>query len=148
MKQTSLSTPNYKGQCVVQARQQQMQLKAKRREAEEQQDSDFSNSLSAREAHLSKLEQAHQAAVKAHIINIKYVCAFLVVACIAQLIAVCALTFATTCCQNAQFAPPQHVQSCIGSPHKYFGSRHYRAQNIANHSSRQFRIASRLQFTM
>ena len=77
MKQTSLSTPNYKGQCVVQARQQQMQLKAKRREAEEQQHSDFSNSLSAREAHLSKLEQAHQAAVKAHIINIKYVCAFL-----------------------------------------------------------------------
>ena len=93
-------------------------------------------------------ERAHQAVVKAHITNIKYVCAFLVVACIAQLIAVCALTFATTCCQNAQFAPPQHVQSCIGSPHKYFGSRHYRAQNIANHSSRQFRIASRLQFTM
>jgi len=51
---------------VVQARQQQMQLKANRRAAEEQQDSDFINSLSAREAHLSKLEQAHQAAVKAH----------------------------------------------------------------------------------
>ncbi|DBB03299.1 TPA: hypothetical protein ACH3X3_010687 [Trebouxia sp. C0006] len=48
------------------ARQQQMQLKANRRAAEEQQDSDFINSLSAREAHLSKLEQAHQAAVKAH----------------------------------------------------------------------------------
>ncbi len=43
-----------------------MQLKANRRAAEEQQDSDFINSLSAREAHLSKLEQAHQAAVKAH----------------------------------------------------------------------------------
>ncbi|DBA90787.1 hypothetical protein WJX77_006942 [Trebouxia sp. C0004] len=53
------------------ARQQQMQLKAKRREAEEQEDSDFISSLSAREAHLSKLEQAHQAAVKAHNNKIK-----------------------------------------------------------------------------
>ena len=67
-----------RGQCLVQARQQQMQLKAKRREAEEQQDSDFIQSLSAREANLSKLEQAHQAAVKAHNNKIKYVCAFLV----------------------------------------------------------------------
>ena len=48
-----------------------MQLKAKRREAEEQQDSDFIQSLSAREANLSKLEQAHQAAVKAHNNKIK-----------------------------------------------------------------------------
>ncbi|DBA69943.1 TPA: hypothetical protein ACH3X2_012436 [Trebouxia sp. C0005] len=53
------------------ARQQQMQLKANRRAAEEQQDSDFIHSLSAREAHLSKLEQAHQAAVKAHNNKIK-----------------------------------------------------------------------------
>jgi len=71
VKHASVSTPEYQGQYVVQARQQQMQLKAKRREAEEQQDSDFISSLSAREANLSKLEQAHQAAVKAHNTNIK-----------------------------------------------------------------------------
>ena len=59
------------GHYVMQARQQQMQLKAKRRAAEEQQDSDFIHSLSAREAHLSRLEQAHQAAVKAHNNKIK-----------------------------------------------------------------------------
>jgi len=71
VKQAFLSAPDYQGRYVVQARQQQMQLKAKRREAEEQQDSDFISSLSAREANLSKLEQAHQAAVKAHNTNIK-----------------------------------------------------------------------------
>ena len=43
-----------------------MQLKANRRAAEEQEDSEFIKSLSAREAELSRLEQAHQAAVKAH----------------------------------------------------------------------------------
>ena len=49
-----------------------MQLKAKRQAAQEQEASDFMNSLSAREAELRKLEQAHQAAIKAHNTKLKY----------------------------------------------------------------------------
>ena len=48
-----------------------MQLKAQRQAAEEQEESDFINSLSAREAELRKLEQAHQAAVKARNTKLK-----------------------------------------------------------------------------
>ena len=57
----------------MQARQQQMQLKAKRKAAEEQEASDFMTSLSAREAELRRLQQAHQAAVRAHNTKLKYV---------------------------------------------------------------------------
>lgn len=49
-----------------------MQLKAKRQAAEEQEASDFMSSLSAREAELRRLEQAHQAAVRAHNTSLKY----------------------------------------------------------------------------
>lgn len=49
-----------------------MQLKAKRQAAQEQEASDFMKSLSVREAELRKLEQAHQAAIKAHNAKLKY----------------------------------------------------------------------------
>ena len=49
-----------------------MQLKAKRQAAEEQEASTFMISLSAREAELRKLEQAHQAAIKANNTMLRY----------------------------------------------------------------------------
>ena len=49
-----------------------MQLKAKRQAAEKQEALTFMNSLSAREAELRKLEQAHQAAIKANKTMLKY----------------------------------------------------------------------------
>lgn len=49
-----------------------MQLKANRQAAEEQEASDFMKSLSAREAELRKLEQAHQAAIKAQNNKLRY----------------------------------------------------------------------------
>ena len=58
---------------VAQARQKQMQLKAQRQAAEDQEESEYIRSLSAREAELSRLEQAHHAAIKAHNAKIKYV---------------------------------------------------------------------------
>ena len=49
-----------------------MQLKAQRQAAEEQEASDYMSSLSTREAELRRLEQAHQAAVKANNTKLKY----------------------------------------------------------------------------
>lgn len=49
-----------------------MQLKARRQAAKEQEASDFISSLSVREAELRKLEQAHQAAVKARNTTLRY----------------------------------------------------------------------------
>ena len=43
-----------------------MQLKAAKKAAEEQEDSDFINSLNDHEVELSRLERAHQAAIKAN----------------------------------------------------------------------------------
>lgn len=49
-----------------------MQLKADRQAALEREESEFMSSLSAREAELRRLEQAHQAAIKAHNTKLKY----------------------------------------------------------------------------
>ena len=48
-----------------------MKLKADRRAAQQQEEADFMSSLSAREAELRRLEQAHQAAIKAHNTKLK-----------------------------------------------------------------------------
>ena len=56
---------------ILQARQKQMQLKAQRQAAEDQEESEYMRSLSAREAELSRLERGHHAAIKAHNAKIK-----------------------------------------------------------------------------
>lgn len=130
--------PNYQGQCVVQARQQQMQLARRRQRGERLRSNrvltSSTISLLARPiwASLSKLNRLLS---RLTLLTSSSLCIFGACMNIAPLIAVFALTFATTCCQNARVAPHNN----LGSPHNNVGSR---AQNIANHSSRQFRISS------
>ena len=51
---------------MMQARKAQMQRKAQQQAADAQEDSQFMQSLSAREAELAELERAHQAALRSH----------------------------------------------------------------------------------
>ena len=48
-----------------------MQLKVQRRAADSQEESEYIRSLSAKEAELSRLEEAHHAAIRAHNASIK-----------------------------------------------------------------------------
>lgn len=53
-----------------------MRLKVQRQDAQAREEADFMSSLSAREAELRRLEQAHRAAIKAHNSKLKYASSF------------------------------------------------------------------------